>query len=165
MALTLFPHSTYAYELMGEPAETLERLKRRTEITDSLTSKRTDRSFRGQIEGSKYRIISSAVGRGAFCVLAGELDGRTGSVLVTIHSAFKVLLGIIMFFPVIGWVAQLYTGIAHPFFLLVVVFIQIALIRYVLIEQAFRQLSKQSISRFSDVVDTKWTKKTEQDKA
>ena len=48
--MNIFPKSTYTFKIIGEETETIERLKRRTELSESLTSSITDKSFRGIIK-------------------------------------------------------------------------------------------------------------------
>ena len=47
--MNIFPKNDYTFKIIGEQKETLERLKRRTEGSESLTSKITDKSFLGII--------------------------------------------------------------------------------------------------------------------
>lgn len=64
--MKIFPTNNYSFKLVGEPIESLERLKRRTLISESLSSKITDKSFIGIIGDNNFSIISSEIGRGAF---------------------------------------------------------------------------------------------------
>ncbi len=71
--MQIFPRSTYEYELIDGPEETLERLKRRTKQVDTLVSSYTDKSFIGKIEKNKFELISSSIGRGALTVMSGTI--------------------------------------------------------------------------------------------
>ena len=55
--MNIFPKSDYTFKIIGEETETLERLKRRTELSESLKSNITDKSFRGIINDNTFRII------------------------------------------------------------------------------------------------------------
>jgi len=157
--MKIFPTKEISFRLLDSQDETLDRLKRRTEHSENLTSQYTDKSFRGKINGTGFKIISSAIGRGAFCVLTGEIASDQGNVRVEIHKVFKVLLGIILLFPVIGLIIALINGTEDfsPIFI-VVVTLQVLLIRLVFIGLAFRFLSKSSLNRFRDVLDIEWKK-------
>ena len=67
--MKIFPSKTKQFSLISTQQDSLERLKRRTKKSDRLTSQFTDKSFIGTIENNTFRIISSTIGKGAFCVL------------------------------------------------------------------------------------------------
>jgi hypothetical protein len=71
----------------------------------------------------------------------------------------KILLSIILCFPVIGIVALLLSDAKEftPIVILVVIG-QVLMIRYVFIEIAFKLLSKTSLNRLRDVLDFDWIK-------
>ena len=94
--MDLFPKSEYTFSIIGEETETLERLKRRTELSESLTSNITDKSFRGIVKDNTFRIISSEIGKGAFCVLTGKIVNKDGQVEIEINKAFRILLSILL---------------------------------------------------------------------
>lgn len=153
----LFPKAEMEFELIDTQDETLSRLKRRTEHSENLISKHTDRSFIGKIEGTSFKIISSAIGRGAFCVMTGQISSDHGYVKVEIHRAFKVLLSIILSLPVIGMIIEaLSKGEVHWLPLIPIVVGQILIIRFLFIGLMFRLLSKSSLDRLRDVADLKW---------
>ncbi|WP_226390175.1 hypothetical protein [Penaeicola halotolerans] len=157
--MKIFPTKEISFRLIDSHDETLDRLKRRTEPSENVTSQYTDKSFRGKINGTRFKIISSAIGRGAFCVLTGEIGSDQGNVRVEIHNVFKVLLSIILLFPVIGLIIALINGTEDfsPIFIVVVI-LQILFIRLLFIGLAFRFLSKSSLNRFRDVLDIEWKK-------
>lgn len=159
LKMKIFPTKEISFRLLDSQDETLDRLKRRTEHSENLTSQYTDKSFRGKINGTGFKIISSAIGRGAFCVLTGEIASDQGNVRVEIHKVFKVLLSIILLFPVIGIIIALINGTEDfsPIFIVVVI-LQVLFIRLVFIGLAFRFLSKSSLNRFRDVLDIEWKK-------
>jgi hypothetical protein len=97
--MNIFPKSDYTFKIIGVETETLERLKRRTEQSESLTSKITDKSFRGIIKDNTFKLISSEIGKGAFCVLTGEIDNKDGQVEVKINKAFRILLSVFIMLP------------------------------------------------------------------
>ena len=155
--MKIFPTIELKFKLTDSQDETLDRLKRRTEHSENLTSQFTDKSFRGKIKG--FKIISSAMIFGVFCVMAGEISSEQGFVKVEVHKVFKVLLSIILLFPLIGLMLYLMSeteGFSPIFFL--VVFGQLLFIRFVFIGLTFKFLSKSSLNRFRDVLDIEWKK-------
>lgn len=100
--MKVFPTTELKFSLTDSQDETLGRLKRRTEPSENLTSKSTSKSFRGKINGSRFQIISSAIGSGAFCILTGEISNHHGMLKVQIHKVFRVLLSLFLLFPIIG---------------------------------------------------------------
>lgn len=151
--MTIFPTAQYTFKLIGEESETLERLERRTEISEKLISKVTDKSFIGTVKNNKFRIISSEIGKGAFCVLNGEISNQRGKVTIDINKAFKVLITIILFLPVIGIVIQTFSAKENSPIFFLVALLQILMIRFIFIELAFRNLSKRSLNKLRDVLD------------
>lgn len=151
--MDIFPKSVYNFIIVGEETETIERLKRRTELSDSLTSSITDKSFRGTVKRNTFRIISSEIGKGAFCVLTGEIENKNGRVEVEINKAFRILLPVLLCFPFIGLIAQIFSSKGgFSIIFIPVAILQLLVIRYVFIEFAFRRFSKSSLNKLSDVL-------------
>lgn len=152
--MNIFPNNDYTFKIIGAETETLERLKRRTELSESLTSQMTEKSFRGTIKDNTFRIISSEIGTGAFCVLTGEINNQNGQLNVEINKAFRILLSILLFLPFIGLIAQIVSNKEEFSIIFVLVAIlQVLMIRYVFIEFAFRRFSKSSLNKLSNVLD------------
>ena len=152
--MNIFPKRDYTFKIIGEETETLERLKRRTELSESLTSNITDKSFRGIIKDNTFRIISSEIGKGSFCVLTGEINNQNGQVNVEINKAFRILLSVLLCFPFIGLIAQFFSNKEEfSIIFILVVILQILMIRYLFIEFAFQRFSKSSLNKLSDVLD------------
>ena len=157
--MNIFPTKELTFKLIDDKAKTLNRLNRRTEKSDNLTSQYTDRSFRGIINGNEFKIISSAIGKGPFCVMTGAIDSDKGNVKVEIHKGFQILLIVFLLLPLIGLIAITVSGAEEfsPVFILIAIG-QILLIRYAFIGLAFRLLSKESLNRLRDVMDFEWIK-------
>ncbi|MFW5983557.1 MAG: hypothetical protein ACOCQ4_03585 [bacterium] len=157
--MKIFPTTELKFNLIDNQDETLDRLKRRTEHSENLTSQYTDKSFRGKIDGTNFKIISSTIGKGAFCVMTGEISTDQGKVKAEIHKVFRILLSIILVFPIIGLLIMIFSGTDDfsPIMILVTIG-QILIIRYAFIGLAFRFLSKASLNRLRDVLDIEWKK-------
>lgn len=156
LKFTLFPSKELSFELMDTQEETLERFNRRTEYSESLTSQRTDKSFRGVIKGNEFKVISSLLGIGAFCKLTGKIEEKTGTVRVEVHKTFRILLSIVYTLPLLALVSQIFSTSEE--FSPVLIFIapgQILLIRYFFVGFAFRYVSQMSLERLRDVLDVK----------
>lgn len=132
-------------------------MNRRTEKSENLTSRFTEKSFRGIVNGTDFKVISSVIGKGAFCVMTGKINSDSGVVKVEIHKVFKILLGVFMFLPIFGLVAMIWSK-AQEFSpnLIVVMVGQILIIRFVFIGLAFKRISKDSLNRLRDVLDFEW---------
>ena len=157
--MKIFPTKELKFKLIDDQAETLNRLNRRTEKSENLTSSHTDKSFRGIINGNEFKVISTAIGKGAFCIMTGTIESNKGNVKVEIHKVFQILLGIILCFPIIAIIIAIFSGQEepNPVFILVVIG-QILVIRYVFIGFAFKFLSRESLNRLRDVIDFEWIK-------
>lgn len=157
--MKIFPTKELQFKLIDSQEKALDRLKRRTEKSRNLTSDYTDKSFRGIINGNSFKIISSSIGKGALCVLTGTINTESGSLTVTVHKAFKVLLSILMCFPIIGVLVTFLLAEEKPQpMLLFLVIGHVLIIRFVFITLAFNYLSKESLNRLRDVLDIEWVK-------
>jgi hypothetical protein len=155
--MQIFPTDRKEFKLNSSQADTLERLHRRTEKSDALTSRLTDCSFVGTVRENEFTLISSEIGRGAFCVMTGVINSDSGHVRVEIHKVFKILTGIIMCLPVIVVLVSAISGRPEILLSLIIVGpVQVLFIRYGFIGIAFRLLSKASLSRLRDVLDVEW---------
>ena len=158
--MKFFPSNIYEFKLIDNQNITIERLNKRTLNSERLISKITDKSFIGKVDENQFKIISSDVGKGAFCILSGKINQRHVEVNVEINKPIKILLSILMFSPIIGLFIELIKkSLEFNPILLLVCFVQILIIRFILIEMAYKFLSKQSINKLSDVLDTEWIKK------
>lgn len=156
--MKLFPTKELKFRLVNDQAETLDRLNRRTERSNHLTSQVTDKPFRGLINGNEFKLISSAIGKGAFCVLSGKINSAEGSVKVEIHKVFRVLLTIILLLPLVGIILMTIIGTDEfsPIRMILFAIGQMVMIRYIFIEFAFRFLSRESLNKLRDVLDLEW---------
>lgn len=162
--MNLFPVSNYTFKIIGEHSESLDRLKRRTESSESLASKITDKSFIGTINNNAFKIISSEIGKGAFCVLSGEIVDNNGGINVEINKTFKILLSFLICLSLAGLILQAISQ-DNKFLILfiLIAILECLMIRYIFIEFAFRILSKQSLNRLSDVLDIETLEKIKND--
>ena len=159
MKMKLFPTLQRQFKLINDSGETLNRLNRRTDRSEKLISGYTDKSFRGIINGNEFKIISSVVGIGAFCVMSGVIELKKGNVKVEIHKVFRVLLSIILLFPLVGFVAMttIKLEVISSIFILVTIG-QILMIRYLFVGTLFRVLAKLSLNKLRDILDLEWVK-------
>ncbi len=67
--MKVFPSKDYKFELYIDAEKPIEQLKRETDSSINLVSYHTNKAFIGQVEFPHFKIISSAIGRGAFCVM------------------------------------------------------------------------------------------------
>jgi hypothetical protein len=78
-----------------------------------------------------------------------------------INKAFKILLSVLLCFPFIGLIAQIFSNKEEFIIIFILVAIlQLLMIRYVFIELGFRRLSKISLNRLRDVLDMEWIEKS-----
>ena len=154
--MKLFPCNTYTFLLNTSATETVERLRKRTKDSESLFSSRTDKTFIGKIKGKNFRVISSAIGKGAFCVLEGYINEGEWELNVTVHKAFKTLTSILVFMsliPLFVFVATNEGGDVLPIIFSSI--FQVLIIRFVFIQLLYYRVAKDSIRRLRDVLDLK----------
>jgi hypothetical protein len=97
------------------------------------------------IDENEFKVISSVIGTGAFCVMTGKINSNNGNVTVEIHKVFRILLSIILCFPLIPTVAVLLTDTNEfsPVLILLVIG-QVLMIRYVLSDSHLSFYQKQA---------------------
>ncbi len=83
--MDIFPTKELQFKLIDSKTETIERLKRRTEFSEKMTSSFTDKSFRGIVKDDEFKIISSEIGRGALWVMNGKIENEIGYVNLVIN--------------------------------------------------------------------------------
>lgn len=156
--MKIFPSKELKFKLLDSKFETMERLKRRTEYTKNMTSSFTDKSFRGIVQANEFRIISSEIGKGAFCVLDGKIENEEGFVNLYINKAFKILFSLIFILPFLGIVFQTINNPNDFLIFILVALMQILMIRYFFIGFLFTRMSKHSMNRLRDVLDIEFIK-------
>jgi Na+/glutamate symporter len=152
--MNILPVQNYQFDLVDSQTETLDRLKRRTEISDKLTSKITGKSFVGKINQNKFHLLPANISKGTFCTLQGVLYDTKGEVEVEINKNFKIILYIFLCLPLLGFFAQFFSGQEkfNPIFILVCIG-QILVIRYFFIGIYFWMSSKIAVTKLAEVLD------------
>jgi len=151
--MQLFPTKEVRFKLLDSEAETIARLKRRTEFSEKMTSGFTDKSFRGIVNDREFRLISSEIGKGAFCVMSGQIDNGHGYVRVEINGAFKILSGILCAALLVGFLLNVVKNPGDFLILLLVAIGQILMMRFFFLGLFFSRFSKRALSRLRDVLD------------
>lgn len=157
--MNIFPTKEQKFKLINNQVETLERLNSRTDKSKNLTTQFTDKSFRGIINGNEFKIISSEMRKGAFCVMTGKIDAQSGNVKVQIHRAFRILISVFFCILIIGMTILAFTEtkLLSPILIFQMIGL-VLMIRYVFVGLVFKFLSKDSLNRFHDVLDIEWIK-------
>ncbi|WP_175636290.1 hypothetical protein [Pedobacter ghigonis] len=155
--MKIFPGKRVEFRLIDSYHETLNRLDRRTEKSENLISKYTEKSFRGTLNGNHFKLVSSAIGKGSFCVMTGAIEIDKGYVEVEINKIFRVLLSILLVFPIVGFIVIMISDLnKFSLAMVLITVVQILILRFVLIGIAFNFLSKESLNRLRDVLDLEW---------
>ena len=160
--MKLFPSKKLSFELREDLSKVMARLERKTDITDSLVSARTDKEFRGQIKHDGFKLISSEIGYGALCVLIGKFEGKLGEIEIRLHRAFKIMFSILLLLPIIGFGIAVFTvGIENSYGLIIPLLMGILVIRFVFMELSFRFSSKTGLTKLKEILGITKLKKNE----
>lgn len=157
--MKLFPSSNFSVDISMESSKAMMELKSNTDLTDSLTSSRTNKAFRGQVNRSDFKVISSEIGRGAFCIISGQFENQNGRMKIDIHPVFKVLLTILLFFPTVVICIAIILD-RSQIGLLIPLIMHFVFVRFVLIEISFRLISRTAMRKLTDIIGIKNLKKT-----
>ena len=160
--MKIFPTNNYEFELSNDSSKAMAELEQNTLITDSLVSEWTKKAFIGKVNENGFRIISSKPGRGAFCVLNGRLESKNGTIEITIHKAFRVMLSLIFLFPIIGFSIALFTKEKEIIISLIIpTLMALVVFRFIFTELAFRIISKNGLKKLSEIMGITNLKKNE----
>lgn len=151
--MELYPTKELRFTLLDSKEDTIERLKKRTEFSEKMTSNYTEKSFRGILNGDEFKIISSEIGIGALCVMTGKIDNDNSYVNVEINKAFKILFSIILVMPILAIVIETTQKPNDILSFILVGIWQILMIRFFFIGMFFSRMTKQSLNRLRDVLD------------
>ncbi len=151
--MKLFPSKKYSVTLYSESLPALEKLKRNTKHSDSLISSYTDKIFIGIVNKTNFKIITSFVGFGAFCVFVGEFKSHNGIIEIKIHKVFKGMLLIILSYPFIGLGLQLYqNGLENISDFILLMIFSLSIIRFGFIKLLFRIISNMGFKKLSKMI-------------
>lgn len=152
--MKIFPTRNYKIELIDSPEKSIELLKSKTLESDSLSTKSTDKEFIGRIHESRFEIINSKVGIGAFTVLRGHFSGDSVHIVAEINKPFKVLISI-MFIAAISGIA--YNGFKFGFpkalGLLAPLIMLLGLFRFVFLGSFFKRSLDLVFGKFTSLLN------------
>ena len=139
----VFPIKKYEFKIRKESNNVLIDLKKETEITDSLVTVFTKKKFIGQVSDSNFKLITSVIGKGAFCVFNGEIKGNKGRLNVQIHKAFRILISIWLLLPAFGILSSIAKiGLVNSIGLIAIIIIALLILRFVIIEMLFNSVQR-----------------------
>lgn len=155
----IFPTKKYKFSLLDSKEQTMERLKRRTEYSESMTSSVTNKSFRGIVNDNDFKIISSEIGKGAFWVINGVVDEKGGEINLEINKGFKILFTVAFFLFFLSFIIISVSNLKEIkdfFIMLGVVFFQFVFYRFIVLELFMSRTINNSLKRFRDVLDVEF---------
>ena len=150
-----FPTYDYKFNLLDNESDSIERLYRRTEHSDSLRSIGTDKSFIGKVDNNKFKIITSEIGKGAVWVMNGYISNEKCEVNMTINYPFRIKFSLLFCLPIIGFIFQILSedNIRLIGMILFVMIGQLLIIRYVFLDFLFKKFARNSLYKLRDVID------------
>lgn len=156
--MEIFPIKNYRFKLIDSKIETIERLKRRTEFSENLSSTFTDKSFRGIISNDEFKIISSTIGQGALWVISGKINNEEGEIKLEINKPFRILFSILLIASLLAFFVEIFKSPEDTLSLILVCIGQLLMIRFFFIGLIFTRFSNHSLNRFRDVLDIEYIK-------
>ena len=153
--MKLFPAKNYILELSDNSSKILVDLKQSTLLSDSLISKWTKKTFIGQVSDDGFKLISSDIERGGvFCVLEGEVKNKSILLQIRMHKVFQFLTAILMLMPILGiGIVTYQNGFSDSIRIIITMFVALLILRFLIIEQAFKFVSKRSLMKLENVTD------------
>jgi len=163
--MKLFPAKNYIIELDDDSSKVLADVKQNTLLSDTLISKWTERAFIGQVWNNGFKLISSDIERGgAFCVLEGKVKSKSVLLKIRMHKVFQFLTAILMLMPIFGIGVVTYkNGFTDSIRIIITMFVSLLILRFLIIELAFKFVSKRSLAKLENAIgSTRRTKIEEQ---
>ena len=151
----VFPIKNYEFEISKESKNVLIDLKKETEISDSLVTVITKKKFIGQVDvdDSNFKLITSVIGKGAFCVFNGKLNGKRGTLNVQIHIAFRILISIWLLLIAFGILSSIVKiGLAKSIGLIAMIIIALLILRFAIIELLFNSVANNGIEKLKNAI-------------
>jgi hypothetical protein len=154
--MELFPSKNYSVRLRANDAAVWERLRSLTEPRDFLGSVPTKKHFIGRVKPNAFKVISSQLGRGAFCTVEGHFtDGmHEGKIRVEINKPFRLLMVIFLLMSIGALVFIFLTrpplaGLRQALMLALLLLFA----RFVVVELTFRMLSGNCMTGLKKVLE------------
>ncbi len=148
--MKLFPTRHLNLELEHEYSRSYELLKQETDPTENLVSSSTNKKFRGIVTEQGFKLISSEIGRGAICVFIGNFNKNSGTLEIRLNKVFRILFGIILSYPLIGFGLLLYgQGFNNAIKFIPALILYFLIMRYVFIGLAFRLISRTGLKKLT----------------
>lgn len=156
--IRVFPTKTITARLVSNDPSAWTRLRENTELRDSLMSVRTNKTFVGQVRTGYFKLISSRIGRGAFCTLEGRFTAPDGSgtIHIEVHKAFRILM-IAWLLAIVGlmiwaWSIQGTSLNWVPLIQAAKLIVTLVIIRFVAIEWLFRSVTKRGMEALTPLL-------------
>ena len=156
--IRVFPSKTFTARLVSNDPSAWTRLRENTELRDSLISVRTNKTFVGQVSTGYFKLISSRIGRGAFCMLEGRFaapDG-TGTIHIEVHKAFRILMiaWLVVMVGLMIWAAFMQGSSLNrvPLIQAAEFVVLLVIVRFVAIEWLFRSVAKNGMEAITPLL-------------
>src|SRR5690606_21340404 len=119
-------------------------------------------AFIGRIDNNGFKIISSIVGFGAFCVLTGQFQNKKGIIKIQVHKAFRVLLSTLVLFLFIGFgILVFLNGLQTSIDLLIPFILLLLFIRFAFLGLTYKFISKIGLNRLTEIMEITKLEKNE----
>jgi hypothetical protein len=152
--MKIFPSKIYEFSLLIDSSKAITELDKKTFKTESLSGQWTEKIFIGMVNENEFKVVTSKPRRGIFCVLNGKLEAKKGTIEITIHKTFKVLLSLIFIFPIIGFIISLFTKELNTIISLIIPTIMSFIIfRYIFTELAFKIISDNGLNKLIEIME------------
>ncbi len=152
--MKIFPTNNYRVTFTTDSRNSLETLKANTKESSDLTSQITDKMFIGRVGKNSFKIIGSELGIGAFTVFKGDFNETTGVIKTEINNAFKILIAVLYFLPIIAVTLTVFkTGQLRSLGLLIPLFMAFLFIRFIITSLAYKFSSNITMQKLKKVLN------------
>lgn len=149
----IFPIKKYEFKIDKESKNAIIDLKKETEISGSLVTVITKKKFIGRVDDSSFKLITSIIGKGAFCVFNGEIKGKMGTLNVQIHKAFRILISIWLLLSAFGILSSIAKiGFIDSIGLIVMMIVVLLILRFVVMDLFFNSVAKNGIEKLKNTI-------------
>ncbi|SMC88630.1 hypothetical protein [Cellulophaga tyrosinoxydans] len=158
--MKIFPTKTHSITLITDSAAAISELQKKTLSDDQFVADWNKQIFIGKINDSEFELKLSKKVYGAFCVIKGKLENKNGLLEVGITKNYKIVLIILLLYPLVGFVISLLTnGFKNSIELIFPTIMFILVLRLVFIEFGFRIISKNGLNKLNEIIGIGMEKK------
>ena len=150
--MKIFPENDYSFELNNDSSIAISKLENQTLSKEQFVTNFNNQAFIGKIDKNEFKINLSKKLFGKVCVLSGNLENEKGSLKIRTGKIFKIIFVAFFIFTISGIVSSIIQGKSQ---IIINLILSIIVIRFIILELAFRLISNNAINQLTEIIEIK----------